>query len=58
MGEAMADRRGLMAFDSSEEATETYVGLLVGDLQIRRAIGVWVPLATPSSIAAPTGPSG
>ena len=39
MGEAMADRRGLMAFDSSEEATETSVGLLVGDLQIRRAIG-------------------
>jgi AcrR family transcriptional regulator len=35
---------GLMAFDSREEATETYVGLLVGDLQIRRAIGVLAPL--------------
>ena len=42
MGEAMADSRGLMV-DSREEATETYVGLLVGDLQIRRAIGVLGP---------------
>lgn len=35
---------GQMTFETREEATETYVGLLVGDLQIRRAIGVLGPL--------------
>lgn len=35
---------GQMTFDSIEDATETYVGLLVGDVQIRRAIGVLASL--------------
>lgn len=34
---------GQMAFETRENATEVYIGLLVGDLQIRRAIGVLGP---------------
>jgi len=34
---------GQMAFETKEDATEVYIGLLVGDLQIRRAIGVLGP---------------
>jgi AcrR family transcriptional regulator len=32
-----------MVFETKEDATEVYIGLLVGDLQIRRAIGVLDP---------------
>lgn len=34
---------GQMVFGSAEEAAEAYIGLLVGDMQIRRAIGVLPP---------------
>jgi len=35
---------GLMNFDEAATVTEIYVGLLIGDLQIRRVIGVQPPL--------------
>lgn len=35
---------GQMVFANTEDAVEVYIGLLVGDLQIRRAIGVLGPL--------------
>ncbi len=37
---ARARDRGLLAFDSDLEAAETYLGLLLGDLQVRRIVGV------------------
>ncbi|MBO6553924.1 MAG: TetR/AcrR family transcriptional regulator [Roseitalea sp.] len=36
--------RGLLAFDDAGEVAETYVALLIGDLQIRRATGAIGPL--------------
>jgi AcrR family transcriptional regulator len=38
---------GQMVFGTEAEAAEVYIGLLVGDLQIRRAIGVLDPLKEP-----------
>lgn len=35
-----ARKKGELDFDMTEEVVEIYIGLLVGDLQIRRAIGV------------------
>jgi len=40
-----ARAKGLVAFGETREIVEVYVGLLVGDLQIRRAIGVCGVLA-------------
>lgn len=37
-------KAGVLDCDDSEEAAETFIGLLIGDLQIRRAIGVLPPL--------------
>jgi len=41
-GQARA--RGLLAFDDAGKVAETYVALLIGDLQIRRATGAIEPL--------------
>ena len=37
---AAADRAGALAVPNPDEAAETYINLLIGDLQIRRVIGV------------------
>lgn len=40
-----AGKEGMLAIDDPREAAETYVNLLIGDLQIRRVIGVSPPPA-------------
>ncbi|MFG5384050.1 TetR/AcrR family transcriptional regulator C-terminal domain-containing protein [Yoonia sp. R2-816] len=45
-----ARARGQLHFDSVNDALELYLGLLVGDLQIRRVIG-WVPQPTQAQMA-------
>ena len=40
-----AGKEGMLAIDDPREAAETYVNLLIGDLQIRRVIGVSRPPA-------------
>jgi len=40
-----AGKDGLLTIDEPREAAETYVNLLIGDLQIRRVIGVSPPPA-------------
>ncbi len=41
----LARDRGEMAFDDTGEVVELYLGLLIGDLQIRRVIGASPPLS-------------
>lgn len=36
---------GVLTVENSSEATETYLGLLIGDLQIRRVVGQLEPLS-------------
>jgi len=40
-----ARETGQLSFDSPKQAVETYLNLLIGDLQIRRAIGSIAPLS-------------
>jgi hypothetical protein len=39
-----ARRRGQIEFENAYDAADIYTGLLIGDLQIRRVIGVCNPL--------------
>lgn len=41
---------GVLTVENSSEATETYLGLLIGDLQIRRVVGQLEPLTEPACI--------
>lgn len=46
---AVLDRardNGLLEFDAGDDIASIYIGLLIGDLQIRRVIGVCGPLST------------
>ena len=51
---AAADRAGALAVPNPDEAAETYINLLIGDLQVRRVIGV-VPEPAASEAAARSG---
>lgn len=42
---------GFLAIEDTAETTETYLGLLIGDLQIRRVIGQLEPLSAADCIA-------
>lgn len=48
---AAAQARGAVAIDDDRAAAETFLGLLLGDLPIRRVIGV-APMPTPEEIQA------
>lgn len=41
---SLAHQRGVLKIDDTKTASETYISLLIGDMQIRRAIGVLAPL--------------
>ncbi|MEL7463991.1 MAG: TetR/AcrR family transcriptional regulator [Pseudomonadota bacterium] len=46
-----ARRDGALAFDDPAEATGDFINLLIGDLQIRRAIGAAPPLTEAEAVA-------